>query len=207
MTHIGHSGKVLVMRVFIAVLVLIFSLQSWTKADDVSELEIEGMSLGDSLLSFMTIDQIEKELNNKDITAFYKNNTFATLSAFFLRDDFEIYDDVGIIIKPNDSNFKIYALEGTLYFDNMDISECHKKQELISKDLKNFLKYSKQSVWHDENPPNYLASVKYIDFLKSSLKTGQLRTICYDYKDKNKTDLLYVVINSKEFIKFLEDNY
>ena len=37
MTHIGHSEKVLVMRVFIAVLVLIFSLQSWTKAEDSSK--------------------------------------------------------------------------------------------------------------------------------------------------------------------------
>jgi len=34
------------MRVFISVLVLIFSFQSWTKADDISEFEIEGMSIG-----------------------------------------------------------------------------------------------------------------------------------------------------------------
>ena len=40
------------MRVFITVLVLIFSLQSWTKADDISDFEIEGMSIGDSLLDF-----------------------------------------------------------------------------------------------------------------------------------------------------------
>ena len=38
------------MRVFIAVLVLIFSLQSWTKANDISDFEIEGMSIGDSLV-------------------------------------------------------------------------------------------------------------------------------------------------------------
>ena len=38
------------MRIFIALLVLIFSLQSWTKADDIRELQIEGMSIGDSLL-------------------------------------------------------------------------------------------------------------------------------------------------------------
>ena len=36
------------MRIFLAVLVLIFSLQSFTKADDISEFEIEGMSIGDS---------------------------------------------------------------------------------------------------------------------------------------------------------------
>ena len=41
------------MRVFIAVLVLIFSLQSWTKADDIRDFELEGMSIGDSLLEFL----------------------------------------------------------------------------------------------------------------------------------------------------------
>ena len=41
------------MRVFIVALVLIFSLQSWTKADDISDFEIEGMSVGDSLLDYL----------------------------------------------------------------------------------------------------------------------------------------------------------
>ena len=42
------------MRVFIAVLVLIFSLQSWTKADDIRDFQIEGMSIGDSALDFFS---------------------------------------------------------------------------------------------------------------------------------------------------------
>jgi hypothetical protein len=48
------------MRVFITVLVLIFSLQSWTKADDISEFEIEGMSIGDSALDYFSEDEISK---------------------------------------------------------------------------------------------------------------------------------------------------
>ena len=47
------------MRVFIAVLVLIFSLQSWTKADDIRDFEIEGMSIGDSALDFFSKEEIE----------------------------------------------------------------------------------------------------------------------------------------------------
>ena len=195
------------MRVFIAVLFLIFSFQSLSRADKINELEIEGMSIGDSLLNFMTEDQIEKELNNKEITFFYKNNTFATLSTFLIRDKFTIYDDVGVVIKPDDNNYKIYALEGTLFYDNIDIAACHKQQELISKDLKkNFLPNGKESVWFGENLPNSLSSAKYIELLKDGFIEGQLRTICYDQKDKNLSDLLYVVINSKEFVKFLDNN-
>ena len=49
------------MRVFIAVLVLIFSFQSWTKADDIRDFEIEGMSIGDSLLKYVSVDEIKKK--------------------------------------------------------------------------------------------------------------------------------------------------
>ena len=69
MTHIGHSGKVLVMRVFTIVLVLIFSLQSWTKADDIREFEIEGMSIGDSLLDYVN----KNEINNNKIFRYNSN--------------------------------------------------------------------------------------------------------------------------------------
>ena len=47
-------AKVLVVRVFLSVLILIFSLQSWTKADDIRDFEIEGMSIGDSALDYFT---------------------------------------------------------------------------------------------------------------------------------------------------------
>ena len=51
------------MRVFLAVLVLIFSLQSLTKADDIRDFEIEGMSIGDSLLEYYEEEEIKKEIN------------------------------------------------------------------------------------------------------------------------------------------------
>ena len=59
MTHIGHSEKVLVMRIFLAVLVLISSCQSLAKADDIRDFQIEGMSIGDSLLDYFNEDEIK----------------------------------------------------------------------------------------------------------------------------------------------------
>ena len=37
------------MRMFLTILILILNLQSFTKADDIQDFEIEGMSVGDSL--------------------------------------------------------------------------------------------------------------------------------------------------------------
>ena len=49
------------MRIFLSVLILIFSLQSFVKADDIREFEIEGMSIGDSALDFTSESKL---LNN-----------------------------------------------------------------------------------------------------------------------------------------------
>ena len=60
------------MRVFIAVLVLIFSLQSLTKADDISDFQIEGMSIGDSALDYFSEEYL---LSTK--TYSWENKKFA----------------------------------------------------------------------------------------------------------------------------------
>ena len=52
------------MRIFIAVLVLIFSLQSWTKAEDIRDFQIEGMSLYDSALEYFEPNELTILENN-----------------------------------------------------------------------------------------------------------------------------------------------
>ena len=61
MTHLGHSGKVLFMRIFILVLVLIFGIQSCTKADDIRDFEIEGFTIGGNLLDHFNRTKIQSE--------------------------------------------------------------------------------------------------------------------------------------------------
>ena len=84
------------MRVFITVLVLIFSLQSWTKADGIRDFEIDGMSLGDSLLDYFSEDQITSpsKLLYPGSDKFYgisfytnKSDNFEAYSFSFKKDD------------------------------------------------------------------------------------------------------------------------
>ena len=51
-----------IMKLFLSVLILIFSLQSWTKADDIRDFEIEGISIGDSLLDFYSEKEIKQNI-------------------------------------------------------------------------------------------------------------------------------------------------
>ena len=60
------------MKRLLLILILTLSLQSWTKADDIRDFEIEGMSIGDSALDFFSIN----ELNDAHDIHDYKNKKF-----------------------------------------------------------------------------------------------------------------------------------
>ena len=50
------------MRIILSIFILIFSLQSWSKAEDIRDFEIEGMSIGKSVLDYFDI----KEINSRE---------------------------------------------------------------------------------------------------------------------------------------------
>ena len=84
-----------------------------------------------------------------------------------IKHKFKEYDDVGIVFNPNDKNYKIVAIEGTLYFKNKNIEKCYEKQNEIVKEIKGSLNLNiKEDIWYV--PKNRLKndekSLKYIDF-------------------------------------------
>ena len=48
------------MKIFISVLALIFSFQSLTKADDIRDIKIEGMSIGQSVKDFLVNQKLRE---------------------------------------------------------------------------------------------------------------------------------------------------
>lgn len=190
---------------FVIIFFLIFSLQSWAKADDISDFQIEGMSIGDSLLEYMNEKTIKKEIKNKEITVYYENK-YVSISTWDIRHKFKKYDDVGVIFNPQDKKYTIVSLEGTLYIKSPNINKCYKKQNQIIDEIKNSLSISfEQDTWFvdkkklksDEN------SIKYIDLnFKNYLENGSIRVICYDIKRDD--NILYVVLDSSEFLKYIE---
>ena len=65
-------------RSLIYLLIILINLQSWTKADDISDFQIEGISVGDSVLRHNSLDYVEKMLTDKN-TFFYRDNIFAVI--------------------------------------------------------------------------------------------------------------------------------
>ena len=49
------------MKRLLLIIILTLSFQSWTKADDIRDFQIEGMSIGDSALDYFSINDIIKK--------------------------------------------------------------------------------------------------------------------------------------------------
>ena len=132
------------MRLFLAVLVLIFSLQSLTKADDIRDFEIEGMSIGDSL---------ENHINNEKfksyVTAdYFKDNDFTLYQTTL--SNFEEFKDVDISFLTKDNKKIITSISGIIY---LNYENCIKKKKEITDDIKIFLKGIKY--YYEERTENH----------------------------------------------------
>ena len=49
------------MKRLLLILILTLSFQTFAKADDISDFEIEGISIGDNLLDYFSVDEIKIE--------------------------------------------------------------------------------------------------------------------------------------------------
>ena len=126
------------MRVFLSILILIFSFQSWTKAEDISDFEIEGISIGDSALDFFTKSEI---LAGK--ASYYKNNKYTPveLTPSFL----ETYSDFSFSYKTNDEKYIIERMSGIIDYNNKDIKNCLKQVDEVANEMSEIFKNATRS--------------------------------------------------------------
>jgi len=199
------------MNRLLLILILTLSFQTLTKADDIRDFEIEGMSIGDSLLSYMNKNLIVNEINNKDISYYYEDD-FVSISTWEIKNNFKTYNDVGVVLKIGDNQHKIFSLEGTLYMDeNSNIQKCYNKQNEIALDIKNSLNLENNGdTWFvkKENLYKHQRSIRYIDFELSD--GSSIRVTCYEIikgvKKNSDLNLLYVVVNSSSFWNYIKSN-
>ncbi len=114
---------------------ILFSFSSPSFADDIQDFEIEGITIGKSLLDYMT----EKEIK-ENVGFVYPDKKF-TLTVY--KYSTELYDKgVGIEYKSNDKTYKIEGVQGRVNFGN-DIEGCYKKQDEIEKEISSMFQSSK----------------------------------------------------------------
>ncbi len=179
------------MKILITVLILIFNIHSWTKADDISDFEIEGMSIGDSLLDYTSKQDI---IDTSD--APYNSKKFSMYSNLF--EEGSKYEGYLVHYKTDDSKFIIEALQGMILFEN-NFSECKKMKKTIVNELDQTFNNIKKDSWEAKHVADK-SGKSITDNTEFSLKSGYIRIICNDWSDEMKyVDKLAVSIVSKEF--------
>ena len=186
------------MRIFLVLLLLIFNLQSLTNAEDISEFEIEGISIGDSLLDHLSKDRIDK------LPAEYypKSDKFYVVDGKFQNS--ELYDGFQVGLKKND--YTVYGITAGIFFDDMKNCLTHKNkvEEEISDMFDNLEKYSSKGK-HDADPNgnSYMHQTQY-----SFSKGGLIAIECLDWSDEitnkyNWQDNFSISFYSKEYEYFV----
>tara|TARA_B100000683_G_scaffold249569_1_gene263850 strand:- start:304 stop:639 length:336 start_codon:yes stop_codon:yes gene_type:complete len=108
-------------RLILYFYLIFFSISVHAIGEDISDFEIEGMSVGNSMLDYFSKEEIFESKKYE-----YKyDDVFATTS--FIKKNFELYDKVQVHYKLSDNNFKIYGLVGVVYFKE-DFKDCLKKK-------------------------------------------------------------------------------
>jgi len=184
-------------RLFL-ILILTFSLQSWTKADDIRDFEIEGFSVGDSLLDYYS----EAEINSK-----YKNYHYSSKKYYQIGIEKNInqYELVTIHLKNKDKRYIIHNIGGVIEFKNRDKKKCENQMEIIKdsivKNLKLRADFDEGNLSWDRTGKS---KFKRYSFLMPSTNKYNLSVIC-QFWDVNTpfSHLLKTSINSEEFSFFL----
>ena len=193
----------------IIVVGLLLSVNAY--ADDIKDFQIEGMSVGDSLLDYMTLNEIKKAKKDKD-NIYYNNKSFVSImSSTKIYNNLKVFDDVYFTLKTKDKEFIIYAIEGKIMIKDNKKNTCYNEQKIIANDIQKAfpslnLNMNKFDV-KKSDLKNKDKSVKYIDMkLPLSSLGGEFRVSCHEEKGSKGKVRLFVIINSAAFAKALGNN-
>jgi len=199
-------------------LILLFSLFFFSSpsviADDISDFQIEGIKIGDSLLDYMTEEEILEEIerNKNDYSNLNEPNKYAEV---YLFKDLPTYDFLSFFIKNNSVNqyvgnvnerFTILSTFGTIKYIN-DNDNCRaKKQEIMEVISEMFPdeEMEKSERPHYGDPSGNSKLEAYAMFFSSG---ASIQITCTDFEEtfrikNNQSEGLNVSILSEELVKW-----
>ena len=204
------------MKTLLALLFSLFFLCSLSVfAEDISDFSIGGMSIGDSLLDYMTEEEILKEIEeNKD--GYYYLNEPKKYLEIYIWNDFSIYDMVSVFIKNNSNvyltnkneEYKILSIRGGIAYDD-DLEGCVQKRNEIAEDFSEMLFNAEKwdTIFPKSDDPSGRSTIDMVNF---ELERNLVQLACTDYEKtfkikNNIVDSLSVILRPKEIRRWLND--
>ena len=186
----------------ILIFFIIFFFNFSVFADDIKDFDIDGISIGESLLNHSSKNLIESK--NKNL---YPNSDeyyaieFNSNELKFL----ETYSYIGIHLKKDDKKFLIASIKGILPYKK-NFEACLNQKKIIVKSIKGTLSNSKEQKYTNNFNNLYGMSKAYISDFK--VKNGFIRIWCtnWDKKTENENgweDSLNVDLSNQFFLDWL----
>ena len=188
------------MNKILLILILTFSSHSLTKANDISDFQIEGMSVGDSLLDYFDKGEILEIYP-------YPNKKFALHVGNLEKS--ETYEAFQVYYLADDKKYIIQFLAGKILYENDAMKKCYKKMYEISEQLRLQMTEAK---YHDDglvvHPGDSTGKSTSHQVFFTFADGTEIAVSCMDYskekqKDGTHKDNLSVNIRSKKFADFL----
>ena len=178
---------------------ILFSFSTPSFADDIPEYQIEGISIGDSLLDHLSKEEIITEIEINKSMYNYLTDEFGEV---YLYGKFEIYDSLSFFVKPDDENYTIYYIAGTIEYDDK-IKQCYAKQKEIVKEFSVLYKNVRKDEKTYKFPFDPTGKSKTHNISFSFDSKDKIRVSCTEYEENlkiknNWADSLQVVIQTKE---------
>ena len=184
-------------KLFSTILVLGLLLSGNAYADDISDFQIGGMSIGDSLLDYFS----DKNIKKKSINWNNKNKTY---KQFLSTKSYNLYDTVVFSYLGKDKNYIIQEIAGR---KNIDIKSCIKLQLEIVKQIEKLIPSAKKNDLGTRNYRGDKSKKSKITIVNFNTGQGLIQVGCYDFSDKitkerKFIDGINVSIGSKQFMEW-----
>ena len=191
------------MRIIIIIITFFINLQSLTKADDIRDFEIEGLSIGDSLLNHFSVIEIKNFQNYDDLPS---DMSFRIIEIFSNEMKMELYDSVQIYYKPNDKTFKIHGVNGGLFCDTKN--KCINQYDQIKKDISKLFGDSLKSDSFDGKHMDDDTGKSIYEYIVYYHPNGEIAVGYTDWaKHMNYNDNVSIDITTQEVSNWVKNNY
>ena len=188
------------MKKLLFIFILTFSLQSLIKADDITDFEIENLTVGISLLNFASENKIKKAKSPNQ----FPNNKYIIYDYDKLVNQ-KKFDWISVTTKKNDNKYIVTNIAGAI--DYKELEECLKLKNEIEFFVESlFKKISKEEVEYaskqDKTGKSIIYGTQY--YFKPYPSNEAISVNCYHMSDvSNIRKSLKVAVNIEEYAYFL----
>jgi len=192
------------MKKLLGIVVLGLLLITPSQADDIRDFQIEGISVGDSLLNFMNIEDIKTQLVKNDYLYNYTDKKFISIKITGMKSD--LYDKRIIVEvkRKNDLKYIIYSVRGEIIFPGM--SKCLAQKNKIVSEIESMFTDIKKREW-TRNYPGSTDDRYKIHGANLDFNSGDtIGVICSQFPENltpKRPDSFYVFIRTKVFEDWL----